>query len=336
MQDSHKINSQLVSVIIPIYNIERNISYCLDSTLKQTYESIEIIAVDDGSTDNSGNICDDYKNKYDNIIVVHQKNGGLSCARNTGLRHASGEFVFFLDGDDIIASDTIELLVSDMKTHSELIYTSILLRRIKTYGPFISRGDGSIQIYSTYKMIDKLLAGGYENMSACGKLYRKSSIGEIRFIEGRIYNEDKVFMLMLFIKNKNAFFLEHNVEAYGYYFRENSITTAKFSEKRLDLIRNSQTALNITKKYVPEYTAAAIQYDAGSHLALMHNIIRAKGFFKYYRLYHAIKHRLYKRYGLNKLKMLGKKKIEYLMGICDPAYICCVKLYDLIKKDALK
>ena len=95
-------NQALISVIIPVYNVEEYLHECVDSVINQTYKNLQIILVDDGSTDSSGKICDEYAENDKRITVVHQKNGGLSVARNTGLSNAHGDYVYFLDSDDYI------------------------------------------------------------------------------------------------------------------------------------------------------------------------------------------------------------------------------------------
>ncbi|OYP01274.1 hypothetical protein CG709_11290, partial [Lachnotalea glycerini] len=102
----------LISVIVPIYNVEKYIHRCLDSILRQTYKNLEIILIDDGSTDQSANICEEYKKKDERIQCIHKINGGLSEARNVGMRHATGIYMTFIDGDDYIALDYVEYLFS--------------------------------------------------------------------------------------------------------------------------------------------------------------------------------------------------------------------------------
>lgn len=98
----------LISVIVPVYKVEKHIHRCIESVLKQTYANWELILVDDGSPDSCGRICDAYASRYDNILVIHQENQGLSAARNAGLDRAGGEWVYFLDSDDFIREDTLE------------------------------------------------------------------------------------------------------------------------------------------------------------------------------------------------------------------------------------
>ena len=98
----------LISVIVPVYNVEKYLEKCLNSLVNQTYQNIEIIVVDDGSTDNSGRIADDFALKYDIIKVIHTKNGGLSAARNVGIENAGGEYIAFVDSDDWVDVNTFE------------------------------------------------------------------------------------------------------------------------------------------------------------------------------------------------------------------------------------
>ena len=105
------MNDILISIVVPIYNVESYLHRCIDSLINQTYKAIEIILVDDGSTDSCGKICDDYEKRYTNIKVIHKDNGGLSDARNCGLDKVMGEYVFFIDSDDYIALNTVEKFV---------------------------------------------------------------------------------------------------------------------------------------------------------------------------------------------------------------------------------
>ena len=105
-------NDILVSVILPVYNVEKYLIKCLDSVIRQTYQKLEIILVDDGSTDSSGKICDEYANKDGRIKVFHKKNGGLSDARNYGIERSTGEYLAFIDSDDYVDDDYIEFLMN--------------------------------------------------------------------------------------------------------------------------------------------------------------------------------------------------------------------------------
>ena len=105
----------LISVIVPVYNVERYLRQCLDSLINQTYNELEVIMVDDGSKDSSGKICDEYSEKYDNFKVVHKENAGLGMARNTGFEHIKGEYVTFVDSDDYLEPDCIATLYNELR-----------------------------------------------------------------------------------------------------------------------------------------------------------------------------------------------------------------------------
>lgn len=125
-QNIREVKDEIISIIIPVYNVERYLKRCLDSVLMQTYSKLEIILVDDGSTDNSGVICDEYSCLDTRIKVIHKKNGGLSSARNEGMRHATGRFVAFLDSDDYIDPFMYETMLDVlMKTKSDMAICGI-------------------------------------------------------------------------------------------------------------------------------------------------------------------------------------------------------------------
>lgn len=111
-----------VSVVVPIYNVEKYLKQCVDSLLNQTLKDIEIILVDDGAKDGSGKIVDEYKNKFTNVKVIHQANGGLGPARNTGIENATGEYIAFVDGDDWVQSNMYEkLYATAQKSNSDIV-----------------------------------------------------------------------------------------------------------------------------------------------------------------------------------------------------------------------
>ena len=107
--------NNLISIIVPIYNVEKYLKKCIDSIINQTYKNLEIILVDDGSPDNCGKICDEYAKKDNRIKVIHKENGGVSSARNVGVENATGEYIGFVDSDDYIEKDMYEVLINNLK-----------------------------------------------------------------------------------------------------------------------------------------------------------------------------------------------------------------------------
>ena len=110
------INNPLVSIIIPVYNVEKYLQQCVGSVLAQTYKHLEIVLIDDGSTDQSPRMCDEYAAQYENIYVFHKQNGGASTARNIGLENAKGEYIFFLDSDDWLEPNALETMITTAKS----------------------------------------------------------------------------------------------------------------------------------------------------------------------------------------------------------------------------
>lgn len=194
----------LISVIVPIYNVEKYLRQCLDSLAAQTYKNIEVIMVDDGSPDNCGAICDEYSKRYSNFIAVHKENAGLGMARNTGMEHMNGEYVMFIDSDDYISDDLIEVLYQAIKKNNVDIAKG---------GFYLVKDDGSIYNKRIYKdevfegkkaaieFLPRLIGSSPEKkdsfeMSACASLYRTSHIktNDIRFPSERdLISEDMVF-----------------------------------------------------------------------------------------------------------------------------------------------
>lgn len=133
-----------VSIIVPVYNVEKYIHKCIDSILAQTYRNLEIILVDDGSPDNCGKICDEYASNDNRIIVIHQKNGGLSAARNAGLNKSTGNFIVFVDSDDYLEISAIEDCIHYIKTNNYDIlifnwYDVYLDDQLKTIKNFLEK-----------------------------------------------------------------------------------------------------------------------------------------------------------------------------------------------------
>ena len=218
------MNTPLVSVIVPVYNVAPYLEQCLDSIVNQTYRNLEIILVDDGSTDESGAICDRYAEQDSRIRVVHQKNKGLSGARNSGLDIASGEYVIFIDSDDYIWEGTVEGYISLFSQHADLdmiesnLYYSIWRSTPppgEDYDDEASR-SGILTAKELWKYFALKGYGPTAIPHVGNKCYRRSFIGEYHFKEGHVW-EDIEFHLRLFGRIRH--YLKWNKVTY--YYREN-------------------------------------------------------------------------------------------------------------------
>ena len=220
----------LVSIIVPVYNVDRYIKKCLDSIKSQSYKNIEVIVVDDGSTDMSGNIADEYVKTCSNFCVFHKKNGGLSDARNFGLKKANGEWVAFIDSDDYVEPEFIEKLLhfaiqkdADMSTCSFRPFTddASVLKKTPVFNKTEMSGIEAIN----YIMEDKLPIG------ICFSIFKTDLFkkNKIEFPLGREH-EDLISRFMLLYHSKKVAFL--NEKLYNYLSRTESITGKKLSLSR--------------------------------------------------------------------------------------------------------
>lgn len=215
----------LISVIVPIYQVEAYLEECLDSILNQTYRQLEIILVDDGSPDRCGEICDRYASRDSRIKVIHQTNQGLSAARNVGMDMATGEYISFIDSDDYIAPHFYEKLLEGFKEHQEAKVTACQVFKNENgeITPLNSKWDHQFPtIHSSRWCQDAIL--GKTNVTVWNKLYQAELLKEIRFRKGRIV-EDVLFMydFLPICINQQALLLLLPDYLYYYRIRQGSI-----------------------------------------------------------------------------------------------------------------
>lgn len=225
------MNSPLISVIVPIYNVEKWLSRCVDSILAQTYKNLEILLVDDGSPDNCGEICDDYAAKDQRVKVIHKPNGGLSDARNAALDVAKGEYITFVDSDDYVTHDYISSLFSLIIAFDADI--SIEACHIFEEGqtPIIHHTKIFKYNMTPQQAISQMFYQKGFDVNAWAKLYHRSLFCGIRYPKGQIYEDlQTTFKLML----KSSKIAYANKPVYYYMFRKDSIEGAPFSEKKMD------------------------------------------------------------------------------------------------------
>ena len=221
----------LISVIVPVYNVEPYLNRCIDSIVRQSYTDLEIILVDDGSPDKSGKMCDEWADRDARIKVIHKENGGLSEARNTGIEAATGEYFGFVDSDDWIEADMYQDLLRTLETqHAELAVTGI----IRDYGngfnrsqylsdtPFVLCGDGIVQAY---------LQQGVFSTAVWDKLFTKKLFEHRRFPAGKQYEDAPViFDILCDVKTMAVV----GKPQYHYFQRADSICGKPFSERKMD------------------------------------------------------------------------------------------------------
>lgn len=261
---------ETVSVIIPVYNVEGYLEDCLESVCNQSYRNIEIILVDDGSRDNSGVICDDWQEKDSRIHVIHKQNGGLSSARNAGLKEATGDYISFVDSDDLIPTNFIMQLVETLKTCNSEISVCRIDRfwdgnseETEAFYPFKSG------VYPSEEYIHSILLHRVDNAS-WNKLYKRSAIGELRFKEG-IINEDFPFMIALLGKVEKVAYT--NETGYLYRRRQGSITQI-VKPNIFDFVTNAQDVVGGCDKRWLSAAKAYLYYETVNCIAC---IVESRG-----------------------------------------------------------
>ncbi len=212
-----------ISIIIPVYNVEKYINKCINSVLEQTYKNLEIILVDDGSTDNSGNICDEFKKKDKRIKVIHKINGGLSSARNAGIECATGNYIGFVDSDDYIETDMFETLCSLIKQYKADI-SIVSLYEVYNNKIISVRNSGKLELFTKIEAMKELLTDRKIKSYACNKLFKKELFQNVKYPISKNF-EDIATTLLLFEQSNKVVLLQQ--PKYYYQRRDDSITGVK-------------------------------------------------------------------------------------------------------------
>lgn len=244
----------MISVIIPVYKVEKELRRCIDSVLRQSYQNIEIILVDDGSPDGCPRICEEYKEKDDRIKVIHKKNGGLSDARNAGLDIAKGEYIAFVDSDDWVEKDFIEILYNNAQKENADIsiigYTLVWDNgRIKRFSK-----DEDYSVLNKEEAIRELLKQNKFECMVCQKMYRAFIFESVRFPTGKLY-EDVAVSLPTFLKAEKV--VVCGKSKYNYYQRNSSIVNSKFSKEKLYFLDCCRDIIKYSDLHMKKYDSEA-------------------------------------------------------------------------------
>jgi len=264
-----------ISIIVPVYNVEKYVEKCIDSILNQTFKEFELILVDDGSTDSSGCICDKYKDKDNRIIVIHKENGGLSSARNTGIKIAKGDFIGFVDSDDYIAENMYKKLYDlCIDNNCEI---SVCKFGEEVDGEIINTKEyESLKIMDNEEGMKELFKGILYRFSSCNKLFKREVFKDIIFPKGRIHEDLSTTYRLFANANKIAYI---NYAGYIYVKRSDSILTSSYSEKRLDAFIGWSEILDfINEKYpmLKDTVYACYTYACIDHMNYILNQVQHK------------------------------------------------------------
>jgi glycosyltransferase involved in cell wall biosynthesis len=267
--------NQKVSVVVPIYKVEKYLRRCVESILNQTYSDLEIILVDDGSPDNCGIIADQYANLDSRIMVAHKENGGLSDARNYGMRYVTGEYTLFVDSDDWLEANMVEELVrASTKYQADIVQTAFyyaydhyLLFDNRVY----SKGSSSVILNNKTAMAELVINERVKNF-AWGKLYKTKIIHDITFEKGVLFED--VFWAHKVMQRVKTF-VSINSPFYYYYQREDSIVS-NYSLRNLDIIRGLKERHLFIEKYYRDLTDESYKVILKTNLIHYNLLLRNK------------------------------------------------------------
>lgn len=246
----------LISVIIPIYNVCQYVKRCVDSVIEQTYKNLEIILVDDGSTDSSGKICDEYALKDSRVIVIHKKNGGLSDARNAALEICKGELLTFIDGDDFVSRYYIENLYEALSYASAQMSACQLLDFFEGDAlPDDEKADNKkAETHSAHDYLKKMLYQDNAETTICGKLFYRSLFSDVLFPKGAMYEDIATTYKIILRCDKTV--LMHNRDYY-YFQRLDSIQYKSFTPEKMAAVKHMRQLCGDVLEIYPDLKKAA-------------------------------------------------------------------------------
>lgn len=263
-----------ISVVLPVYKVEKYLNRSVQAVCNQTYENLEIILVDDGSPDNCPIICDEWREKDKRIVVIHKENGGLSDARNVGTLHATGEYITFVDPDDNVTSTYVEYLYELIKkynTKMALCTHTVCFEN----GKKLVYGDESDECLDAEKCLERMLYHDVIDTSAWAKLYETRMAKNILYPKGKLFED---------IGTTYRFFIESGRIACGYksqYFymiRKNSIVSGDFNPHKLDMLEmTDQMADKVIRRY-PNLRNAVVRRQVYARFSTLNQMLDVNGY----------------------------------------------------------
>lgn len=309
-------NLPMISVIVPVYNAEQYLAECLDSILGQTYQNLEVILINDGSTDNSLKIIEKYAENDVRIKAFSIENSGPAKCRNFGLEHFSGDYLMFIDSDDYICKDLIENLFSYVKTDSEIAMCKFSKDVHK-----VGAGDKSL-ITQTEMFVDsvkQMYSPSFASSGPVCKLYGRKIFDKLRFPTIAMYEDAAISLQALSFASKVSF-----IDYFGYYYRFNpeSITNTKISEKNFAIFDKNRIVLDFVKERHPEAINLARTICLNDNEYVMIESTRVNSDISriiFNQLFEQNKD-LVKNLGFRKFMYLNKKLLYFVMKIMNKVY----------------
>lgn len=243
----------LISVILPVYKVEDRLEKCVESVLNQSYQNIEVILVDDGSPDRCGEICDSFAQKDRRVKVIHQENGGLSAARNSGIENAAGEYLAFVDSDDYVAEDFISFLYTLLSENGAEI-SACGNAVVHASGRIEADRDVSIKVMDSREALRRMCYNDLFYVTTWDKLYKRSLFDGIRFPEGKLFEDTGTTYKLVDRAEKIVSCREVK---YYYIYDATSITNCAFHEKKLDYVEMADNMASFIEEKYPDLKRGA-------------------------------------------------------------------------------
>ena len=329
-----------ISVIVPVYKVERYIAPCVDSILNQTFEDFELILVDDGSPDHCGGLCDAYAEKDERIRVIHQTNQGLSCARNTGIDAAQGRYICFVDSDDLVSPDYCHVLYNLLDGTTYDFSVCSVVRFPDGSKPIPNNSTTSFSLTNTAYAANQL--NRKTEFGVWNKLFRRELFDQIRFAPDKLH-EDVIFSADLLRSLQNGVIATEK-QLYYYRQREGSIVSAAAAKCNPDRIFAGEYLLDAVRKACPELIPQALNYAINYpwmfvdmiyvHRTFRDNKIFLRQLQVYLRRYIAeySEHKIFPDIQLKRMSLFANSLSLYALNAYSRLFR--VYLFHLLKKDA--
>ena len=261
-----------ISIIVPVYNVENYLERCVESILKQTYTNFELLLINDGSTDQSGDLCDQLASKNENIKVFHLENAGVSNARNVGIQNSTGEWITFVDSDDFITPDYLETLISAVKSDISVGFSVARLHHVKN-GQVTDLPDfsGQESVWSAEQTMKELLMTTRTSFFPVAKLFKKELIEDFKFSTDYHLAEDALFLTEILLKTKcKSVFIDKPI--YYYDHRQGSATTS-INTHVFDTIEVYKIIISEVFQIFPQLKAELVNRECWSYITVYDKII---------------------------------------------------------------
>lgn len=320
-KNTNKVSS--ISIIVPVYNVEKYLKKCINSILNQSFQNFELILVDDGSTDSSGEICDEYALKDRRVLVIHKENGGLSSARNEGIKVSSAEYVGFVDSDDYISFSMYEFLYNNLiENNAEISICGLYNCYENNVYPQYSKKE--FYLLNNEQALKMALEGKVFSVHAVNKLYRKSLFEDVLFPINKL-SEDAFTIPKLLLKSRRV--VVNTVPQYFYVHRSGTITTSSYKKKDLDVIEAYFQNLKLVEEKCPKLKKEAEFRLLWAFMCVLDKMIMTNDFSDFEK---------YKKI----LKTLKKNKIKILLNPCFSLHrkigMVCLFLNDKLYKALIR